>query len=363
MERLTIDGRKVEVHGEVNVLDAARSNGIYIPTLCSHPDLSSLSEIRPAERVYRGNGLIADDPEPGKPLTCGLCLIEIEGRDQPVLACETTVLDGMKVVTRSEIIDRLRRKNLGAILERHPRACLVCGQSEGCDRLDCSLGVPEEERCCSEFSRCEFRQVAQYVGINRDIPPYVPGKRASIEGGKLFKFDFNLCIACLRCVRACRNLQGSVALGFVRREGQVAVGTSQPGLAKSGCTFCGACVRVCPTGAMVATSEKCGADLTISPPVLPREPFLEFNEESVETVPETPGIIHLLDDRENVIFIVGSANMRLELMGCLKTAGDARYFLFKEEDQFTQRQNELIQHFMETHGGMPLLNAELDDLF
>ncbi len=361
--RLIIDGQQVEVNEGTSILEGARSCGIYIPALCSHPDLPPFSESKPAEVVYRAGQAFKHDPGNERSSGCGLCLIEVEGRDHPDLACEIKVVEGMKVLTHAEEIDRLRRKNLAVILASHPRACLICGQSEGCDRQNCSLNVPPEERCCSEFGHCEFRRVVLFVGINRNIPEYVSSRIPLIKGGELFKFDLNLCIGCLRCVGACQHLQGVGALSFVHQGGQVVVGTSQPSLTKSGCKFCGACVAVCPTGAMVKTSEKCGVNLTISEPMLPPEPYLEFREEMVLQVPEAGGVIHLLDGDRKIIYIVGTSNMHRELMDCLKAAKEAKFFMFNKDELYTQRQNELIQHFMKENGRMPRMNAELDDLF
>ena len=331
--------------------------------VCHHPDLPVFSGCNPADKVCRGDEGFENDPQTGPGQGCGLCIVEIEGEQGPVLACETQANEGLKVVTQSETLDTLRKERLSALMADHPRLCIICPHREGCDRLNCTMSVPQEQRCCSEFNDCELRAVVDYVGINRNIPEYVPAGIPSIKGGKLFEFNFNLCIGCLRCVRACRDMQEVGALAFVRQNGKVVVGTVEPTLQKSGCKFCGACVAVCPTGAMISTSEKCGSKLTITPVRFPPKEYLEFNETVVAQVPEEGGVVQLLDEEENIVYIAGTSNMRRELNECLKTAKGVKYLVVEEDAMYTQRQNELIQQYLDKHGEQPRINAELDDLF
>jgi ferredoxin len=178
--------------------------------------------------------------------------------------------------------------------------------------------------------------VAQYIGIKSGIPPYHPEEIAKIKGGKLFAFDFDLCIECLRCVRACQDLQHVGAIGFVQTGNKMVVGLIDETLQKSGCQFCGACVAVCPTGAMVSTSEKCGSKLSISDVLLPPPSYLDYTEQNIETAPEKEGVIHLYNERSEVIYIAGSANMKKELQINLKSAKGADYFSYKEEPMYIQ---------------------------
>jgi NADPH-dependent glutamate synthase beta subunit-like oxidoreductase/Pyruvate/2-oxoacid:ferredoxin oxidoreductase delta subunit len=101
--------------------------------------------------------------------------------------------------------------------------------------------------------------VANYVGISPTTPKFVPTDLPILENHALFIRDYNLCIGCTRCIRACRDLRGIEALGFVYDEkGQVQVGTLGPTLEDSGCKFCTACVEVCPTGALMDKSVRPG---------------------------------------------------------------------------------------------------------
>jgi NADPH-dependent glutamate synthase beta subunit-like oxidoreductase/Pyruvate/2-oxoacid:ferredoxin oxidoreductase delta subunit len=101
--------------------------------------------------------------------------------------------------------------------------------------------------------------VAGYIGISPATPRWIPTDLPVIEDQALFVRDYNLCIGCTRCVRACRDLRGIEAIGFVFDEkGQVRIGALGPSLKDSGCKFCTACVEVCPTGALMDKSVRPG---------------------------------------------------------------------------------------------------------
>ncbi len=156
----------------------------------------------------------------------------------------------MKVYTENEHVREARKVELMRILAKHPHACLICAQKEGCTIEPCSTNVPKEERCCPKFGNCELERVAEYIGIREDTPRYTPRNLPVVENEPLFLRDYNLCVGCTRCVRACQELRGVGALGFVYKNGEVLVGTVTPTLMDSDCRFCGACVEVCPTGAL-----------------------------------------------------------------------------------------------------------------
>jgi len=248
---LTIDDCEIEVRVGMTVLEAADSADIYIPRLCSHPDLSPAAGLKPVEAVCRGEQRFdnhSDEAFEG----CRVCIVEIGGQPDFVRACNTPAEQGMVVHTDTPELQARRRENLAPFLADHPHACLTCAQREGCSRTQCSTNVPEAERYCSLLGNCELQRVAEYVGIKEDIPRYVPAGYPVLDEEPLFVRDYNLCIGCLRCVRACRELRGVEALGFVYGpEGEVIVGTVEPSLEESACRFCTACVEVCPTGALM----------------------------------------------------------------------------------------------------------------
>jgi len=190
---------------------------------------------------------------------CGLCVVKIEENEDLAASCATEVKTGMVIVTNNETIRTKRQENLVPILTRHPHACLTCAQQEGCSRSQCSLNVPQNERCCMTFGHCELQNVATYVGISARTPKWVPTNLPILDQHALFIRDYNLCIGCTRCVRACRDLRGIEAIGFVVDGiGRVQIGSLRPTLEESGCKFCTACVEVCPTGALMDKSVRPG---------------------------------------------------------------------------------------------------------
>ncbi len=246
--RLTIDDVPVEVPENTTILDAARSAEIYIPTLCSHPDLPPGKGMKGGDFVYWGSEKMEGEPHEYE--GCRLCLVEIQGEDELKQSCVGVVSEGMIIHTSTKSVRDKRQENLMEIMKDHPHACLLCAQVEGCSREPCSLNVPVNERCCPELGKCEIQKVADYVGIREDTPRYVPKDRPVVEDEPLFKRDYNICIACNRCVRACNDLRGVGALGSTYHDGKFVTGPVGSTLKESNCKFCGACVEVCPTGTL-----------------------------------------------------------------------------------------------------------------
>jgi formate dehydrogenase beta subunit len=229
--KLTIDGIEIEVKRGTTVLQAAQSAGIYIPTLCYHPNLQS----------YGG---------------CRLCIVEIEKMRGLPTACTTPAAEGMKVTTHNAKLQELRRAFLQLILTEHPNACLTCHRRERCKPYDiCLREVTVYERCvsCPNNHQCELQDLVDYIGIPETPLPY-QYKNLPVDFTRepLIQRDYNLCILCGRCVQMCADVRGIGAIGFAKRGFNTVVSTAynRP-LQDSGCRFCGACVEVCPTGALM----------------------------------------------------------------------------------------------------------------
>ncbi len=235
MITLTINDKQVQVSKGATVLEAAKKAGIYIPTLCYHSSISP----------YGG---------------CRLCVVEIEKMRGFPTACTTPASDGMVVRTDTPQLKEFRRGVLELILTEHPHVCLICDRKERCEPFDiCLRSVSVTERCvlCPKNGRCELQAVVDYVGMKEITLPYTYKELSVHREDPFFERDYNLCILCGRCVRVCQEVRGASAIAFTYRGSQALVGTAfDKPLMDSGCQFCGACVDVCPTGALMERSRK-----------------------------------------------------------------------------------------------------------
>ncbi len=258
--KLKIDDQDVIARPGMTVMEAAGEAGVYIPKLCNHPDLAPFGG-------------------------CRLCITKIEGMKGLPCACTTPATLDMVVTTADDDLSELRKEILSLLLEEHPHACLSCAQKEGCTREPCSTNVPVDERCCPKFGSCELQKVVEYVGFREDTPKYVPKEKRIVEDEPLFIRDYGLCILCGRCVRACRERRGVGTLGFLGRSYEVEIGTAYDrSFADTGCRFCGACVEVCPTGALLDKDLPSG----------PKEKVLVPCRSSCPAGVDVPRFLHLI---------------------------------------------------------------------
>lgn len=199
---ITIDGKQITASEDMNVLEAALTNGVYIPHLCHHPDLPDIG-------------------------SCRLCVVQVDGEDAIVPSCKLKVRDGMVITTTNEKIDHARKLAMELILAAHPE--------------DCST--------CPKYGRCELQTLIQYMGVSATrMHTRVKGIKMN-DANPLLIHDMNRCVLCGRCVRACNDLRGVGVLGYNKNELETYVGTLHDRLlADSDCRFCGACAEVCPTG-------------------------------------------------------------------------------------------------------------------
>jgi NADPH-dependent glutamate synthase beta subunit-like oxidoreductase len=227
---LIIDGHSITAMEGMTIFQAASKAGIYIPSLCAHPDLPPSGE-------------------------CGLCLVQIDNQPEFAISCTTKVADNMVVHTNTSELRKKQCEVIEKILSEHPNSCLTCWRKERCKPFDiCLRNVAVTERCvtCPENGRCELQRVVDFLDVKMETIPYEYRGLSVNRQNPFFDLDYNLCIACGRCISACRDLRGVKALDFIELNGYRVAGPHQNNDHKdSGCKFCFTCVEVCPTGALV----------------------------------------------------------------------------------------------------------------
>jgi formate dehydrogenase alpha subunit len=232
---IELDHREVACPEGVSVLRAAEINDVYVPSLCSHKDLSPFGG-------------------------CRLCMVEIEGLRGYPLACSTIVQTGMKVLTDTTALREMRKEILELILSEHPSSCLVCTEKDGCRENQYTIrksGVSTGCRGCPNDGDCELQRVVDRLGVTEiHYPIHYHGYEPEHDD-PFFDRDYNICILCGRCVRMCQEVRGASVLAFNYRGPRTKIGPAF-GLnhVEAGCEFCGACVSVCPTGALADKVSK-----------------------------------------------------------------------------------------------------------
>ncbi len=226
---LTINGQVVDAFKGMTVLEAAQAAGIYIPTLCHHPDLEP----------YGG---------------CRLCVVEIEKVRGLPTACTIPAADGMVVTTESAAINDVRRTSLELLLTNHPCDCLECHRRERCDPFDiCLRHVAVTDRCvvCPANKNCELQKVVDYLGVHQ-LRVHKDTRSVPVDtSNPFFNLDRNRCILCARCVRTCNEITGVGAIDLAYRGYSMKVATiGDKPLMDSICRSCGECMVRCPVGAL-----------------------------------------------------------------------------------------------------------------
>lgn len=206
---VTVDEKQVQVPENSTILVAARSAGVSIPTLC-----------------YLN---LADFGCVNKSASCRVCVVEVEGRRNLAPSCATPVTEGMVVKTNTIKALHSRKTVLELMLSDHPKDCLVCQKSGECELQDIAV----------EFGMKEIRFEGKESTYRKDI-------------SKSIVRDMDKCIMCRRCETMCNEVQTVGALSAVNRGFDSVVATAmEMDLNDSVCTYCGQCVAVCPTGALV----------------------------------------------------------------------------------------------------------------
>ena len=208
VKTLVIDGREVGAREDQTILEVARENGIFIPTLCQLPGLSATG-------------------------ACRMCLVEVKGTPRLLPACVTRVAEGMEVTVSSERLERYRRGILELLFAERNHVCSVCVTN----------------------GHCDLQSLALTLGMTHVHFAYQYPRLPVDASHERFVMDHNRCILCTRCVRVCDEIEGAHTWDVMSRgvDCRVITDLAQPWGASESCTGCGKCVQVCPTGAL---SEK-----------------------------------------------------------------------------------------------------------
>ncbi|MCF0141941.1 MAG: iron hydrogenase small subunit [Parasporobacterium sp.] len=202
---IKINGNTYEVPEGITVLEACRTVGIQIPTLCYLKDLNEIG-------------------------ACRMCVVEVKGAKNLVTACVYPVNAGMEIQTNTPRVINSRIKNLQLLLSNHNRECLSCVRSGNC----------ELQALCRKY---DVREDDIYDGAKNVYP---------IDGSAIHMVrDNNKCILCRRCSAMCEKVQGVAVIGPNERGFNTYLGTPfNMGLGDTSCISCGQCINVCPTGAL-----------------------------------------------------------------------------------------------------------------
>ncbi len=232
---VTIDNRAVEVRPNATILQAARENNIYIPSLCTLEHLPSYG-------------------------ACRLCIVEVDGLRGFPTSCTTPVEDGMVIRTDTAEIRSLRQEILKLLLSEHPASCLFCTEQDECKGYQGTIrkvGSITGCRYCPNDARCELQEIVDRVGLTDTSYPVYYRNVPVEKYDPFYDRDYNLCILCGRCVRVCSEVRLNGTLSFKQRGKLTTIGPAFDRThLDAGCEFCGACVTVCPTGALATKVSK-----------------------------------------------------------------------------------------------------------
>lgn len=210
--RIIIDDKKIVCSPDYSILDAAKSAGIEIPTLCYLKGLTPTG-------------------------ACGVCVVEIERDGGNVIrrACRYRAKDGMVVHIDTPAVRAYREERIREILEKHPNDCLTCPKTNG---------------------HCRLQEVSHLFEINPEVRN-VRGRGLDDSSPAMIR-DMDKCIACGRCVNVCNEVQkiGIYEMKYDPVTGDRYVNTKKGvNLSETACINCGQCAKVCPVAAITEKSS------------------------------------------------------------------------------------------------------------
>nr|WP_317364759.1 NADH-dependent [FeFe] hydrogenase, group A6 [uncultured Blautia sp.] len=203
MVTITIDKKTVQVPKGITILEAAKQNGIPIPTLCYLKDINEIG-------------------------ACRVCLVELEGKERLITACNNVVEEGMVIYTNSPKVRQARITNVRLILSQHDCNCPTCVRS----------------------GNCSLQKLANDLGIIR-----VPYEKQLFHSRWTKNFpllrNYEKCIKCMRCIQICDKVQNMHVWDLANTGSRTTVDvTGNRILEESDCALCGQCITHCPVGAL-----------------------------------------------------------------------------------------------------------------
>nr|AKQ04834.1 NAD-dependent formate dehydrogenase subunit alpha, selenocysteine-containing, formate dehydrogenase alpha subunit [uncultured delta proteobacterium Rifle_16ft_4_minimus_809] len=204
---IKINGREMEAEEGNTILDVAKANGIYIPTLCHHPQLS-----------VQG--------------ACRICMVEVKGLPKPVTSCTTPIAKDMDIQTDTPVVIKQRETVLELLLSDHPLECPTCDAGGQCKLQDLTHDYKIKGN--------------RFEGEKRKVPVE--------EVNPFIRRDYQRCIQCSRCIRVCDEVRGIGAIQYAKRGFYQKVSTCADKVLD--CIFCGSCVQQCPVGALTEKPSK-----------------------------------------------------------------------------------------------------------
>ncbi len=208
---LIIDGFEITVPEGTTILQAAKDNGIIIPTLCNLPGLTA----------YGG---------------CRLCLVEVSGSPKLFPACATPAGNGMVVTTQSQKLREYRKMAIEMLLSERTHICSVCVANE----------------------HCELQAMANQLGVDHVVFERNWSAEQVDSTHDFLVIDRNRCILCTRCIRVCDQIEGVHTLDLKLRgkSSEVIMDADEKWANARSCTSCRKCAKVCPVGAIYIEGEK-----------------------------------------------------------------------------------------------------------
>ncbi len=208
MVNLTIDGKQISVKESTTIMEAAGMNGITIPSLCY---LKGINEIA----------------------ACRVCVVELEGKEKLITACNNVVEEGMVIYTNSPKVRKHRRNTVELILSQHDCLCVTCPRSGNCSLQKIANDL--------DILELPFKQELEYQPWNKKFP--------------LIR-DSAKCIKCMRCIQVCDKVQGLNIWDLEGTGSRTTVNVAgHKVIEESDCSLCGQCITHCPVGALHERSD------------------------------------------------------------------------------------------------------------